>query len=248
VQCPGPGASVVDLERHEIPAGNLVDLIVTFTTGISSTLQRRSARMESRMPTMEMPRATNAIMSEVLNDCLLLSTPGIPGVLKTTAFHSEQPVGSPPGAAGAAAQSAPASRHVSAHSPCRPPFPCRGSRCRIVHPRLFRHRFHFIRRMPLSRAGCSRSWRGFATWPLQRRRSRFVRRRLSAGRGQSRGGYGAPRRRHPCDRHGDRMRSRHACRWRRLVPFDQRCAPQRVRVPDRGRRRPAVHPFPGIPA
>jgi hypothetical protein len=75
----------------------------------------------------------------------------------------------------------------------------------------------------------------------------FVRRHLS-GRGQSRGGYGAPRQRHPCDRHGDRMRSRHACRWRRLVPFDQRCAPQRVRVPDRGRRRPAVHPFPGFPA
>jgi hypothetical protein len=54
--------------------------------------------------------------------------------------HSEQPVGSPPGAAGAAAQSAPASRHVSAHSPCRPVRPCRGSRCRTVHPRLFRHR------------------------------------------------------------------------------------------------------------
>lgn len=40
--------------------------------------------------------------------------------------HSEQPVGSPPGAAGVAAQSAPASRHVSAHSPCCPVRPLQG--------------------------------------------------------------------------------------------------------------------------
>lgn len=40
--------------------------------------------------------------------------------------HSEQPVGSPPGAAGVAAQSAPASCHVSAHSPCCPVRPLQG--------------------------------------------------------------------------------------------------------------------------
>lgn len=40
--------------------------------------------------------------------------------------HSEQPVGSPLGAAGAAVQSAPASRHVSTHSPCRPALPLQG--------------------------------------------------------------------------------------------------------------------------
>jgi hypothetical protein len=245
VQCPGPGRPVVDLERHEIPAGNLVDSIVTFTTGISSTLQRRSARMESRMPTMEMPRAANAIMSEVLNDCLLCSTPGIPGVLKTTAFPFEQPVGSPPARLVRQCKARPPAAMFPPIPPAAPPFPCRGSRCRTVHPRLFRHRFHFIGACPcpvpdaaeageVSRPGLSSGGAlvsSGATSPPGG---------AKAGEGTALGGG--------CDRHGDRMRSRHACRWRRLVPFDQRCAPQRVRVPDRGRRRPAVHPFPGFPA
>ena len=46
--------------------------------------------------------------------------------MPSSEFHPEQPVGSPSGAAGAAVQSAPASRHVSAHSPCCHALPLQG--------------------------------------------------------------------------------------------------------------------------